>query len=466
MDKDISYILENVIPRAKYNYQIQKYQLNKEDYIDLELSNQQIRILKNICNNLGIELDYKYLELPKINNIKIFNKYNEIKTMIDNELDIEKKQKLEKIRIEIRNNILTEYLETIQKIITYFLNNKYIIPEINNQLDTEEIYQTGYEIVLRYIDVSFLTSDTFISNIISLIMLYIKQINTLQEENNEINFEEEGHMSITNISKKLNIPIDLLAQIINLPLVLKSKDLSIESEIEAINNEESTSSDTEIENTPLYDNTFEEEIYKKIKQENIIKLINTILRDTHKKTLILLFGLDGNAEANQKEIADIIGYSEGNKTRIIEKSLEKLKHPLRIKYLKQIIGKYNYDIPTKHLIKELLHSELKEFRYLEQFLFQQMNKEKMLTLINNLNQKFKYPILLYLGYIEMDKTECYYYKSTDAYRYGLEYALNFLRNKIEELYVINNKNEDINNYLDYLMYNYLTKPKSYTRTFR
>lgn len=107
------------------------------------------------------------------------------------------------------------------------------------------------------------------------------------------------------------------------------------------------------------------------------------------------------------------------------------------------------------------NDEYTAFKNLEQFLLKQLDINLLESLTENINPKIKAALLTYLGYIEKSKTYI-----SDNYKYLLEveYSLNFIRKKITETFVKQNKNEEITNYLDYLMYYYLNKPKTIKKT--
>ena len=100
-------------------------------------------------------------------------------------------------------------------------------------------------------------------------------------------------------------------------------------------------------------------------------------------------------------------------------------------------------------------------KQLEHFLLRQLDKDTLDLLTNGLSNKLKEVLYIYLGHSNKLRT---YINDDYLYQRKKDQALEYIRNKITEIYVINSKNEEITNYLDYLMYNYLNKPYTKTRT--
>ena len=142
LDKDLTYVYENVYLKARYDDTIKGYIIKKEDYIDLNLTNRQLQILRTMCKCSNIKLEkYKY-RLPSVEDEELFKEYQDIKRQIDanpNSSDIEL---LEKRRIEIRNQIVTDNLALVRAIIDRNFDN------IGEKYDIDEIYQIGYDMLL------------------------------------------------------------------------------------------------------------------------------------------------------------------------------------------------------------------------------------------------------------------------------------------------------------------------------
>ena len=99
--------------------------------------------------------------------------------------------------------------------------------------------------------------------------------------------------------------------------------------------------------------------------------------------------------------------------------------------------------------------------YQKKFLIKQLDDDTLNTITLGLSEKSKQALFVYLGYIDRSELTGFV-----DYRYQnrKNNALDYIRDRINELYVINNKNEEITNYLDFLMYHYLNKPKTKIRT--
>lgn len=177
MEKEIAKILEIIISKSSYNKETGKYQLSKEDYTNLNLSRNIRNIINKVCENLGISLEYPNKPLPDIKGEELFQEYNKIKVQLETITNSKDKEQLEQRRIEIRNKITTDNLELINSIINRRLTGIY------DRIDKDDIYQTGYEMLLKYIDKNYLSKDTFKNNISYMLMTYIERKMALYNDN-------------------------------------------------------------------------------------------------------------------------------------------------------------------------------------------------------------------------------------------------------------------------------------------
>ena len=148
----IKYILENILPKATYNEEKRKYELKYKDYEEYQLSTSQKKILKEICKKNNILLESKgYIRqsLTAYEDEFLFKEYNDIKQKLINP-NQNNKDILEQRRINLRNKIVTDNIPFINSIISYRMTG------INERKDKEDIYQLGYEILIKYIDNNYL----------------------------------------------------------------------------------------------------------------------------------------------------------------------------------------------------------------------------------------------------------------------------------------------------------------------
>ena len=126
-NKNVSYILDNVVRKARYNEETKKYEIKESDYLYLELTSKQKRLLKKICDKFGIDLEYtSYTKdlLPAVEDGKLFEEYNEILDKLEN-VSEEEKEALEARRIELRNKIWTDNIELANSIVSRRINKEY-----------------------------------------------------------------------------------------------------------------------------------------------------------------------------------------------------------------------------------------------------------------------------------------------------------------------------------------------------
>ena len=89
-NENVRFILDNIISKAKYNEKTNTYEIKEEDYLYLNLTSKQKNLLKIMCHNLGIKLEYiPYTKdlLPAIENEELFEEYNFIKQRIETTKD-------------------------------------------------------------------------------------------------------------------------------------------------------------------------------------------------------------------------------------------------------------------------------------------------------------------------------------------------------------------------------------------
>lgn len=421
MDKEVIKLYEELTKVAIYDKKTKTYHISKEDYQILGLTHETTRRkIKKICSELGVNLEYPNKTLPDIKGEELFSEYNQIKSLLETTSNIKERTILEERRIKLRNLIIEYNMDLIKLIINRRLNNS-IVETINNNYDIEELYQTGYEFLINYIDNQYLEKKQIKYYIHHLLHIIIKK--TLESEFgiNEYSFEE-----LLNFEKIVNI--------IRLD---------------------------EIEDLYGSINPLEENFIKKEQKELLYKILKTLKTKKQQETIILSFGLNNKGMISNKEISSITEYAPETIRKLKERAIKQLSYSSRSKYIKQIMGINISKEESNNISQIKLLDEYKALKNLERFLLKQLDKNLLDKLIENLNFKLKESLLVYLGYIE--KSERF---NSDGYQHSveLERVLNYIRNKINEIYVIGNKNEEITNYLDYLMYYYLNNSNIKTKS--
>lgn len=448
--KNVTYILENIISKAKYNEETHKYELKESDYIDLNLSTNKLKLLKKICEKLGIELEYKgynRMLLPCVENEELFQAYNDIKNKLEQNPN---SPELETRRIEIRNKIIIDNLEFVKSIIDRRLDG------INDLEDKEDIYQIGYEILLKYIDNNYLYKETFKENISRRLMISMfrklsletegisnykkKQVSCLIDTQESSNKEEPEELS-----KQLNLKRNKIEELLALENILTA--ISLEEEIDNINIQEIN------DDSPLYDDTFETRMINLYSYKEIISKILSTLPKDQQNILTLYFGLKDGISYNMSEIATMYGFTKAGISVIINKAIRTIQTSIRIKYLKEI-----YEVPDTY--EHIGYNSGKE---LEEFLVRNLPKEladisyKELESIDEV--KF---FSIFYQHPELEIKEIakiLNYSTTYTYRIKNKTITSIRKTIMTELSKEQNKNLTYEEYLDYLMNLYLCKGK-------
>lgn len=452
MDRELAKLYDQITRTATYDKNTKTYYISKNDYYILGLSNETTRNkIKKICQELGVNLDFQNKLLPDIKGIELFSKYNTIKHILETTTNEEERKILELKRIHLRNLITQYNMELIEAIINRRISNT-TFETINKSFEIEELYQIGYEFLLNYIDTHYLEKEKLKYCIDQLLIIRIKR--ALEEQ---IGISIHSSKELLQLRGKLletNQSIEKLSISLNLEESRVKELLNLDSIITPIGYDEIIEL-YETQNLP------ETAIVSKEKEENLLRILRTLPTNAQEIVIIKLYGLNGEKIHTYEQLATEFGVSEATINIRRKLALEALTSPLRSKYIKQIMDIELSDEERKLSLKQLSTKDLKNLKQLELFLLKQLDENILISLIENLNSRLKESLLSYLGYIKKSKR---YTSQPYMYYTELEYALEYLRNKITELYVIDSKNEEITNYLDYLMYQYLKKPKTKVKT--
>lgn len=452
MDKNIVKTYNELTSRATYDKKNKTYYINIEDYHIFGLFNDTRRNkINRYAESLGVTLDIPYKNLPEIQGESLFEEYNIIKSILETEIGEEQRNNLEEKRIFIRNKIIEYNMELIKTIINRKLNNS-TIETLNKNYDIEELYQMGYEYLLNYIDKHYLEKDKFEYTIKCILLISVKR-----KVEEQIGVTEYSSRKILKIREQLlepSLSINELSSSLNLCSKKIEEFLTVCNINEPCNYKEIDGIYTS--NNPLEDNV----IYRE-QQENLLKILDTLPTDIQKRMIDLLYGFNGEKIHLNREIADIFEITESAVYDRKMAVLANLSSPLRSKYIKQIMGIDLSPNEENISLKDVKSVDKKILRQLEKFLIKQLDDDILNTITSGLSDKSKESLFIHLGYIEKKDNAIfldYHYQTRK------NNALDYIRDRITELYVIDNKNEEITNYLDFLMYYYLNKPKTKIRT--
>lgn len=449
MEKEnIRYILDNIISKANYNKQKGRYEIKEEDYIHLNLTVKQKRLLKIICKNNKILLERTSKILPSKEDEQIFKEYNEIKEKI---ISNPEAKELEQRRIKIRNQIATDNMELIKTIIDRRLEGIHYIQDI------EDIYQMGYEFLLEYIDKNYLSKETFKNSISSRIMIYIHRRISNYEEG--IGYRTRDDISSLNKQKEKNptIEIDELSDKTKIEPTRIEKLLSIEEslplvsldeEIDALNNQETS------DNSQLYDDSFETKLIDYYSNQEIVSKIIQTLPEKDREILTLYYGFNTGIDYTIVEIAKMYNVSKEAIFIVIKRALEKIKTSIRIKYLKEL-----YESSDKYE-----YIECSKETKLEEFLIKYLPKETIYQIITKINSRKKEFTFAYIYFYEKEEQINKIISTLNItlkqlYQLKNKTIQHFREELINLLSQERNKKVTYQEYLEYLMNLYLHKSK-------
>lgn len=463
MELEISKIFKEIFKLAIFDQDTNTYYLSKINYEILGLSNKRIRKkINELCKELNINLEYPNKPLPELKDEELFEEYNQIKLELKANLPSKELKQLEKRRITLRNKITEDNLELIKVII----NRR--IYEIHNDIDKEDVYQFGYEMLINYIDNSYLDKEKMKFDINCQLILYIenqilhtrKNISIYQEEQisklKQVK-ENSSYLTSSNISEKLNLKESQIKTLTNLENILSS--ISIEELIDIendISSQEESYTSKEYIPQLYYDN--EERLIEQLEISKCINLIIETLSKEKQNIINLYYGLNDSSKYNMIQIAKMLGITKAGVSFNITDSLEIIRNSLRIKYLQdylkdiyetenisnlELSSKLNLDLEEKlirnlptNIINEIIkHLNVKQRKFLQLYCendnYSMSELSKMLNISTTSLYQIKYKIIkknriLSLNLLNKNNKTCdeYYYQY-------IKYLMNMYSHKIK-----------------------------------
>lgn len=334
MTKEMAILLNKIFELATYDQDTKTYYLSKKDYLYLNISRNTRIKLNTLCNELGINIEYPNKPLPDIKGLEYFDEYNQIQSKLKTELTKQEKISLEQRKIELRNKIVILNLDLIKIIINHR------IEEINSHVNKDDIYQLGYEVLLKYIDRNYLDKEVIKQHISCILIISIER-ELLHIEKNANYYHQEQIISLKNTPQKKNkLNQKRLQELANLESIISS--ISIEKELSLLEED-----NIEFNNSPLYYDFDEEYIFTKYLQQKYISILISTLPKEKQILLNLYFGLNGEQEHSIKEISKIYGITITGISSSILETLKMIKNTYRIYFLKDIYeieNSYNEEI--------------------------------------------------------------------------------------------------------------------------
>lgn len=396
-EKDLSYIYDLVFTKVKYDPQNKTYILHQEDYIPLKLSTKQFQLLKQMCKRQGILLEDAPSRLPSVENLKLFEEYNQINKIILSSGIPKEKHPLNPKRIAIRNQIVLDNIPLVKAIID---RNFEGIQQLPNK---DEIYQLGYLMLITYIDNGrILEPKKFTIHISSKLIFDIKEkilnskynisdeTNTLLQELRKIqsNSDLNAKKNKEQLATALNIEIKKVETLANLDRFLTS--LSIDEEIKLLGQ----TKESQISSSPMYDDSFEQQLIKNTARDVLIQIINT-LPQNQKEVLMLSYGFIDGRCYNDTEIANRLGLTKARIGIIRHTALDNLRLSIRSQYM--------LDFSEKTSIDKLPEANQKQLKNLEEILVGLIPQEELLNYLINIPKLERDLLTLYYGLIDGKK---------------------------------------------------------------
>lgn len=443
MELEISKVFKEIFELAIFDQDTNAYYLSKQNYEIIGLSDKEIRRKINIiCKKLNINLQYPNKPLPELKDVCLFDDYNQIKSKLETNLPSKEREQLEERRITLRNKITEDNLELIKVIV----NRR--IYEIHNNIDKEDAYQFGYEMLINYIDKSYLNKDKMKLDINCELILHIE--NKLLHSNKNISLYQEGQVSKLKQNKSSQTSSD----------ISEEKDLN-ERQISVLTNLENILSSISIEELndtkQLYDD-YEERLIEQLEISECINLIIKTLPKEKQNVINLYYGTNGSSRYNIIQIAKMLGITKAGVSFIITDSLEIIRNSLRIKYLTErlkdiyetedisdleLSSKLNFDLEEK-LIRNLptnIINEIMKYLNENQRKFLQLycqddtytisEMSKMLNISEPTLYKIKYKIIKTIRILSLNLIN-ETIKTYDEYHYQyIKYLMNLYSHQIK-----------------------------------
>lgn len=450
---------KEIFPKLEYDQNLGKYKLNLTAYIPSNLNKRQTGVLERICikNNIIMEKLPEKITISETE--ELFIKMKSLKEEIESSNDLEVKKQKEKEYYAIRTKIFESHQHLVYKLImdTY--------PDIESSPYKEDIIQSCYEYLLHAIDNydSNKSNQNFrwylhmyVSKNIIRTITYIKNNGLNQDLINIMNIRENEIIQGNNpdnqtLSTLSGLSETRVEELLTLEQILNAENIE---NLQAFEYQES-------------DFDLEEIVNRKILREKLVKILETLSNEKQIEVIKLYCGLDKLDSYKIIEIAKILDVSRQRADQHRDKAIKFLSEPIRLKYIKELYEGYS-DIDLSQIEELSIDETSLVYEKLETILFQYINKEKLISLIELLDKKYKNVLLVHFELTDdqfnsiLDKPRKLNI-SLYTYLQRRKEGLSKLRKLFQEQYVNNNPNKDINTTLDYLMYNYLNKPKTKTK---
>ena len=139
------FLLTEIISKTKKDELTGKYTIYPKDYLFYNLNKRTFQMLERLCKSKNIQIEKLPERLKEKETEQLFKEYYQLKEELEN-INEEEKQLIENKIIKIKQQIVLGHIEVMYRLI-----NKHF-PNLIKEQDSEDIYQTGYELLTWSID--------------------------------------------------------------------------------------------------------------------------------------------------------------------------------------------------------------------------------------------------------------------------------------------------------------------------
>ena len=376
------FLLTEIISKTKKDELTGKYTIYPKDYLFYNLNKRTFQMLERLCKSKNIQIEKLPERLKEKETEQLFKEYYQLKEELEN-INEEEKQLIENKIIKIKQQIVLGHIEVMDRLI-----NKHF-PNLIKEQDSEDIYQTGYELLTWSIDKYDINKNIKFIEFLKVILIH-RLAEKVWIEKMNLKYHEARNL----ISMMPNKDF-LYEDELNIEEMKKINETATNYLLLKSTNEYEVSIETLPEEYLIGSSNPEEDILNKIEKEDILILIET-LPETQQQILKLYYGfIDDNKHSNE-EIAKILGFNNGERVRQIK---ENALSTLSLEIYRNIYNSYEENSP---LLEERLSSTNKVYAKkrkdeLEDTIINSLDKEYLVTLLEDLPSIYKEIFKLYYG---------------------------------------------------------------------
>lgn len=458
LTKNEALLLKEVFTKVRYDEMLERYIIHIDDYLPLNLNMEQIILLRKMCKENDIELETLPPQMKREEAYPLFKEYKRLKEKIPLVKNQEEKERLIARATEIKQQIAIGYIGLVRRLIIKKM------PNIVDDQDKEDIYQIGYEELLKFIDsydlTKFIPFDEYLRNYIFQ-QISRKILREKQGLNNKIS---EDLSRIQDIRTRLGYIkdeeelIQRITEITNFSKIRVKGLLAIEEAANTLTSVEALMNDI-IPKALIDDQDLATQFSEKIREENVVKLLD-LLTPIQKEIIMLYYGFINGRQYTLEEIGQMKGYTRGERARQIkDEAIKTLRLPIIRYFIDNEFQTPNESVET-YLNAKKSTTDKSKIEQVEKSLISSLSQEQIQNLLNKLSPFTARVLTLYLG---INGVESHSYKeiseitekSENAIRRVKEEGMKRLGVLISEI-IYQNPNQ---NHITQMTRSYLNKSK-------